>query len=261
MGNFLDILHIHGQVAGEIVHLHISAHPQPGTFLNHVKLLGFFFVFHPFLQGEAGSVVCHFEIEQDPAGPSDLLLQVKDHSLKDQTVFLSLNFNHRGNLCLVQLWFSRSLASLEVIGWLFLWRWCHLLQGFHGFERFFIGCLDNLVILRLEILCLLLGQLIAVLNLTGQLRKAIFDQLLAEIGQMVLPKMLRVNGRSTLNQQLVPIQMNLQVLIQALEAMAGTRSLFKGQLVISLQEVIRYLRGLTVNFKNSLIARLRKLLS
>ena len=133
VSNSLHSLHIHGQVAGEIVHLHISPHAQPGAFLNHVKLLGFFFVFHPFLQGEAGSVVCHLEIEQDPAGPSDLLLQIKDHSLKDQTIFLSLNFNHRSNLCFVQLWFSRSLAGLEVIGWLFLWRWCHLLQRFHGF--------------------------------------------------------------------------------------------------------------------------------
>ena len=115
VGNFLDILHIHGQVAGEVVHLHISPHAQPGAFLNHVKLLGFFFVFHPFLQGEAGSVVCHFEVKQDSAGPSDLLLQVKDHSLEDQTVFLSLNFDHRSNLCLVQIWFSRSLASLEII--------------------------------------------------------------------------------------------------------------------------------------------------
>ena len=175
VGNFLHILYIHGQVTSEIVHLHISAHAQPGTFLNHVKLLGFFFVFHPFLQGKAGSVICHFEIEQDSTGPSNFLLQIKDHSLEDQTVFLSLNFNHRGNLCLVQLWFSRSLTSLEVIGWLFLWRWCHLLEGFHGFERFFIGRLNNLVILSLEILRLLLGQLIAVLNLTGQLRKAVLD--------------------------------------------------------------------------------------
>ena len=261
MGNGLHILHIHGQVAGEVVHLHISPHAQPGTFLNHVKLLGFFFVFHPFLQGEAGSIVCHLEVEQDPAGPSDLLLQIKDHSLKDQTVFLSLNFNHRGNLCLIQLWFSRSLARLEVIGWFFLWRRCHLLQRFHGFECFFIGCLDNLVILRLEILRLLLGQLIVVLDLTGQLRKAVLDQLLAEVGQMILAKMLRINGRSPLNQQLVPIQMNPQILIQALEAMTGTWTFLKGQLVISLQEVIRYLRSLTVNLKNSLIARLRKLLS
>ena len=83
---------------------------------------------------------------------------------------------------------------MEVIGWLFLWRWCHLLQGFHGFERFFIGRLNNLVILSLEILRLLLGQLIAVLNLTGQLRKAVLDQLLAEIGQVILAKMLRING-------------------------------------------------------------------
>ncbi|KXT69722.1 hypothetical protein SGODD07_01735 [Streptococcus gordonii] len=167
VGDFLHILHIHGQVAGEIVHLNISAHAHPSTLLNHVKLLGFFLVFHPFLQGEAGSIVCHLEIEQDPAGPSNLLLQIKDHSLKDQTIFLSLNFNHRGNLCLVQLWFSRSLTSLEVIGWLFLWRWCHLLQGFHGFESFFISFLNNLVILCLEILRLLLGQFIAVLHLTG----------------------------------------------------------------------------------------------
>ena len=261
VGNGLHILHIHGQVAGEIVHLHISAHAQPGAFLNHVKLLGFFFVFHPFLQGKARSVVCHLEIEQDPAGPSDLLLQVKDHSLEDQTILLSLNFNHRGNLCLVQLWFSRSLASLEVIGWLFLWRWCHLLQGFHGFERFFIGRLDNLIILRLEILRLLLGQLIAVLNLTSQLRKAVLDQLLAEIWQVILAKMLRINGRSPLNQQLVPIQMNSQILIQALEAMTGTWTFLKGQLVISLQELIRHLGSLTMNFKNSLITCLRKLLS
>ena len=74
VGDGLHILYIHGQVASEIVHLHISAHAQPGTFLNHVKLLGFFFVFHPFLQGEAGSIVCHLEIEQDPAGPSNFLL-------------------------------------------------------------------------------------------------------------------------------------------------------------------------------------------
>ena len=208
MGNGLHILHIHGQVAGEVVHLHISAYPQPGTFLNHVKLLGFFFVFHPFLQGEAGSIVCHLEIEQDPAGPSDLLLQVKDHSLENQMIFLSLNFVHRGNLCLVQIWFSRSLASLEIISRFFFWRWRHLLQGFHGFERLFIGRLDNLVILRLEILCLLLGQLIAVLNLTGQLRKAILNQLATEVGQVILAKMLRINGRSPLNQQLVPIQMD-----------------------------------------------------
>ena len=194
VGNSLHILNIHGQVAGEIVHLHISPHAQPGTFLNHVKLLGFFFVFHPFLQGEAGSVVCHLEIEQDSASSSDLLLQIKDHSLKDQTIFLSLNFNHRGNLCFIQLWFSRSLARLEVIGWLLLWRRCHLLQGFHGFESLFIGCLDNLVILRLEILRLLLGQFIAVLNLTGQMRKAVLDQLLAEIWQVILTKMLRING-------------------------------------------------------------------
>ena len=45
VGNGLHILHIHGQVAGEVVHLHISPHAQPGTFLNHVKLLGFLFVF------------------------------------------------------------------------------------------------------------------------------------------------------------------------------------------------------------------------
>ena len=83
VGNFLHILHIHGQVAGEVIHLHISAHAQPGAFLNHVKLFSFFFVFHPFLQGEAGSVVCHFEVKQDSAGPSNLLLQIKDHSLKD----------------------------------------------------------------------------------------------------------------------------------------------------------------------------------
>ena len=127
VGNFLHILYIHGQVTGKVVHLHISTYAEPSTLLNHVKLLGFFFVFHPFLQGEAGSIVCHLEIEQDPAGPSNLLLQIKDHSLKDQTIFLSLNFNHRGNLCLVQLWFSRSLASLEIIGWFFLWRWRHLL--------------------------------------------------------------------------------------------------------------------------------------
>ena len=133
VGNFLHILHIHGQIAGEIVHLHISPHAQPGAFFNHVKLLGFFFIFHPFLQGKAGSIVCHLEVEQDPACPSDLLLQVKDHSLENQTVFLSLNFDHRSNLCLVQIWLCCSLASLEVIGWLFLWRWCHLLQGFHGF--------------------------------------------------------------------------------------------------------------------------------
>ena len=74
VSNCLHILHIHGQVAGEVVHLHISPHAQPGAFLNHVKLLGFFFVFHPFLQGEAGSVVCHLEIEQDSASSSDLLL-------------------------------------------------------------------------------------------------------------------------------------------------------------------------------------------
>ena len=157
VGNFLHILYIHGQVTSEVVHLHISTYAEPSPLLNHVKLLGFFFVFHPFLQGEAGSIVCHLEIEQDPAGPSNLLLQIKDHSLKDQTIFLSLNFNHRSNLCLVQLWLSRSLTSLEVIGWLFLRRWCHLLEGFHGFESFFVGFLNNLVILCLEILCLLLG--------------------------------------------------------------------------------------------------------
>ena len=261
VGNFLDILHIHGQVAGEVVHLHISPHAQPGAFLNHVKLLGFFLVFHPFLQGEAGSVVCHFEVKQDSAGPSNLLLQVKDHSLEDQTVFLSLNFNHRSNLCLVQIWLCCSLPSLEVIGWLFLRRWCHLLQRFHGFERFFIGRLNNLVILSLKILRLLLGQLIAVLNLTGQMWKAVLDQLTTEIGQVILTKMLRINGRSSLNQQLVPIQMNPQILIQTLEAMAGTWTFLKGQLVIRLQEIIRYLRILTMNFKNGLIARLRKLLS
>ncbi|KXT68434.1 hypothetical protein SCRDD08_01972 [Streptococcus cristatus] len=261
VGNGLHILDIHGQVAGEVVHLHIAPHAQPGTFLNHVKLLGFFFVFQPFLQSKAGSVVGHLEVEQDPAGPSDLLLQIKDHALKDQTILLSLNFDHRSNLCLVQIWFSRSLASLEIINRFFFWRWRHLLQGFHGFERLFIGRLNNLVILRLEILRLLLGQLIAVLNLTGQLRKAVFDQLATEIWQVILTKMLRIDCRSALNQQLVPIQMNLQILIQTLEAMTGTRPLLKGQLIISLQEIIRYLRILTMNFKNGLIARLRKLLS
>ena len=49
VGNGLHILHIHRQVAGEVVHLHISSHTEPGTLLNHVKLLGFFFVFHPLL--------------------------------------------------------------------------------------------------------------------------------------------------------------------------------------------------------------------
>jgi len=132
---------------------------------------------------------------------------------------------------------------LEVIGRLFFWRRCHLLERFHGFERLFIGRLNNLVILRLEILRLLLGQLIAMLNLTGQMRKAVLDQLATEIGQVILAKMLRVNSRSPLNQQLIPIQMNLQILIQTLKAMAGTRSLFKGQLVISLQELIGHLRS------------------
>ena len=79
------------------------------------------------------------------------------------------------------------------------------MQRFHGFERFFIGRLNNLVILSLKILRLLLGQLIAVLNLTGQMWKAVLDQLTTEIGQVILTKMLRINGRSSLNQQLVTI--------------------------------------------------------
>ena len=108
---------------------------------------------------------------------------------------------------------------------------------------------------------MLLSQLIAVLNLTGQMWKAVLDQLTTEVGQVILAKMLRIDSRSPLNQQLVPIQMNPQILIQALEAMTSTRPFLKGQLVISLQELVRYLRILTVNFKNGLIARLRKLLS
>ncbi len=144
----------------KVVHLHVSAHTLSGLLLNHVKLLGFFFVFIHFCKEklEYESVILKLSKTRPvrwPSTGSKTIPSDQDDSPR------STNFNHR-NLCLVQLWFSRSLARAEVIRLAFPPRWwCHLLQGFHGFERFFIGRLNNLVILSL-ILRLLLGQLTAV---------------------------------------------------------------------------------------------------
>ncbi len=75
----------------------------------------------------------------------------------------------------------------------------------------------------LEILRLLLGQLIAVLDLTGQMRKAVLDQLATKIGAGDSCENAPCQWSSPNQQHREPANPQLQTL----EAMTGTRSLFK----------------------------------
>ena len=101
MDDFLDVLNIHGQVAREIVHFDISSDPEPAVLLDHVKLLGFFLIFDPFLKGKTRSIVGHLKADQDPTSPRHLVLHVKDHTLEDNPVFFCRNLDHRSDLSLV----------------------------------------------------------------------------------------------------------------------------------------------------------------
>ena len=99
--NFLHILHVHGQVSREIIHFNIPTNTKPRVFLDHVKLLSFFFIFDPFLHRETRSIVGHLEVNQNTTCSSHLLLNIKNNSFKDQTVLLSIDLNHWSNFCLV----------------------------------------------------------------------------------------------------------------------------------------------------------------
>ena len=101
MHDLLDVLDIHGQVAREIVHFDISPHPEPAVLLDHVKLLGFFLIFDPFLKGKTRGIVGHLKADQDPTGPCHLVLHVKDHTLKDNPVLFCCDLDHRSDLSLV----------------------------------------------------------------------------------------------------------------------------------------------------------------
>ena len=101
MHDLLDVLDIHGQVAREIVHFDISPHPEPAVLLDHVKLLGFFLIFDPFLKRKTRGIVGHLKADQDPTGPRHLVLHIKDHTLKDNPVLFCRDLDHRSDLSLV----------------------------------------------------------------------------------------------------------------------------------------------------------------
>ena len=101
MHDFLDVLDIHGQIAGEIVHFDVSPDPEPAVLLDHVKLLSFFLIFDPFLKGKTRGIVGHLKADQDPTGPCHLVLHVKNHTLKDNPVLFRRDLNHRSDLSLV----------------------------------------------------------------------------------------------------------------------------------------------------------------
>ena len=127
VNNFLHILHIHSQIACEVIHLHIPTHSEPRILLNDVKFLSLFLVLNPLLHRKTWSVVGHFKIDQNTPCSGHFLLHIKHNPFKDQTVFLRRHFDHRSNLRLVQLGFSCSFFRLKIKGWfLFRWRRCHL---------------------------------------------------------------------------------------------------------------------------------------
>ena len=135
MCHFLHILDIHGQVMREVIHFNIATHTQPRIFPNDVKFFGFFFVFKPFLKGEARSIVGHLKVNQHTPCAGNFLLKIKDHTFKDNAIFLSLDVNHLRNLCLIQLWSGSRFSCLKIrIAWFFLSWWRgHLLQRFDSF--------------------------------------------------------------------------------------------------------------------------------
>ena len=114
VNDFLDILHIHGQVSREIIDFNISTNTEPRVFLDHVKFLGFFFILDPFLHRETRSIVRHLEVNQDTTRSSHLMLNIKDNSFKNQTIFLSIDLDHRSNLCLIKFRLSSCLLGLKI---------------------------------------------------------------------------------------------------------------------------------------------------
>ena len=192
--HFLGILDIHGQISGKVIDLNIPTDPQPRIFLDHIKLLSFFFVFSPFLERKTRSIVGHLEIDQDPTCPRHLVLNIKDHSFKDNAVLFCRDINHRSDFCLIQLRLGHSLFGLEIKGWFFLcWWWSHLRQGLHGPQGFFISCLEDLILLSLEGLMEFFCQLVIRLNPTLEMRKTKLGQLTSKIRQMVFPVVLRIH--------------------------------------------------------------------
>ena len=181
MCHFLHILDIHGQVMREVIHFNIATHTQPRIFPNDVKFFGFFFVFKPLLKGKTRSIISHLKVNQHTPCAGNFLLKIKDHTFKDNAIFLGLDVNHLRNLCLVQLWSSSRFSCLKIrVAWFFLsWWWCHLLQRFDSFESFIISRLHNLFFFSLESLDLFLSQGITCFDLTVKMRKAKLHQLLA----------------------------------------------------------------------------------
>ena len=169
------------------------------------------------------------------------MLHVKDHTLKDNPVLFCRNLDHRSDLGLVQLRFSRSLLSLEVKSWLFFNSWwrSHLGQGFHSPQGLFIGCLEDLFIFLLKARHFLLCQLLIRLHPTGEMWKTKGFQLLGKIGQMVLTKMFRINRRRSRDDQFLPFRTHLQVLVKSLKALTSARSFLKNLPVVGLQQVSR----------------------
>ena len=95
--DFLHILDIHGQVARVHIGFNIASHPQPVALLNHVKLLGIFFILGPFLQLKGGGIVRHLEINNDTACSGRFLLNFKDQAFKHQAIFFRFYFYHRSD--------------------------------------------------------------------------------------------------------------------------------------------------------------------
>ena len=135
--DFLHILDIHGQVARVHIGLNIASHPQPVALLNHVKLLGIFFILGPFLQLKGGGIVRHLEVDNDTASSGRFLLDFKDQAFKHQAIFFRFHFCHRSDGFFLQrgpCWLFL-FKILEIpASWCRIWDrwWGHLSQLFQG---------------------------------------------------------------------------------------------------------------------------------
>ena len=74
----------------EVIHFNIPTHTQPRIFPNDVKFFGFFFVFKPLLKGKTRSIISHLKVNQHTPCAGNFLLKIKDHTFKDNAIFLGL---------------------------------------------------------------------------------------------------------------------------------------------------------------------------
>ena len=141
--NLFDILYIHRQTMCIRIILNTSANPYPVSLFNHIELSELFTILRPTLHRKTWSIISYFKINDNTSCLRFTLFNIKDISLKDNSVFFRININHRGYL-------SRIKACLTLA--LFLGIFWTLLKSRSWYRFTFNNRLKNLFCLRFSLL-------------------------------------------------------------------------------------------------------------